>query len=455
MRSRKLPFIALTTALCLALVGATSASARPAGPKKSGAHGPCRVLIEVPRGPVSYGDPFSIYGRLSCPTTEAEANKTISVYERTAGSSGFALAGTTTSEANGSYSFTPQPFTTNSTFFVLAEGARSAHRTIRVSPLVSLATPSEGAKLLSATGRSRSSVVFAGTVSPVTPGMRGAVVALQREDSSGNEEWHRIGDRGTVKADGTYSIAHVFRIPGVANLRIVVHPRDRFNAPAASSPMSYVISQPQNPLLTINTTNDPLTYGESTSISGDVFQAADKTPVTLFARNRNGHFAPVASGQTEGTHYSFTQAPLENTVYKVVSGTRTSSLLIEGVRYGISLTPPATTLTTGQPVTLTGTVTGAQTPHNVYLERKGPGAIGFHVIDIAPLSAPDPTTHVSTYTLTHAFRGAGEGEIRMKVPGDPGHLGKATAPVKISVTRSAASLLTPELPTKLPGEGQL
>jgi hypothetical protein len=413
------------------------------------------VLIEVPRGPVSYGDPFSIYGRLGCPAPQDAANKPISIYERTAGSPGFALAGTTTSEATGSYSFTPQPFSTNSTFFVLAEGARSAHRTIRVSPLVSLATPTEGAKLLSAIGRARTSVVFAGTVNPVTPGMRGAVVALQREDSSGNEEWHRIGDRGTVRADGTYSIAHVFRIPGVANLRIVVHPRDRFNAPAASSPMSYVISQPQNPLLTIDTTNDPLTYGESTSITGEVFQASDNTAVTLLARNRGGHFAPVAAGHTEGSRYSFTQAPLENTVYKVVSGTRSSSLLIEGVRYGISLTPPATTLTTGQPVTLTGTVTGAQAPHNVYLERKGPGAVGFHVIDIAPLSAPDPTTHVSTYTLTHAFRGAGEGEIRMKVPGDPGHLGKATPPVKITVTRSAASLLTPELPSRLPGEGQL
>ena len=58
MRSIKLPLIVVTASLSFVLAAAAGASARPVSPKSAGPHGPCRVLIEVPRGPVSYGDPL-------------------------------------------------------------------------------------------------------------------------------------------------------------------------------------------------------------------------------------------------------------------------------------------------------------------------------------------------------------------------------------------------------------
>ena len=461
MRSTKLLPIAAAAAMLSALAPA-GASARPASPKHSSPSGPCRVFIEVPRGPITYGDPFSLSGHLSCPKGKEPGqelgNKQVMVYKRAAGAAGYALAGSTTTAADGAYAFPPPPFSTNSTFFVLVEGARSAHRTIRVAPLVSLTTPQEGTKLVTAGGHARTSTVFTGTVRPTPledPNLNHATVTVQQESSSGNEEWRRIGNPSQVQPNGTYSIPEVFHVPGAANLRVVVHPNSRLNATGASSPVPYVISQPQNPLLAINSSVDPLTYGESTSITGEVTQGMDKTPVTLMALTHGGHFTPVESGQTSGPSYSFKRMPLENTFYKVVSGTRTSSILVEGVQYAITLAPLTTTaLTTSQPITLTGTVTGATAKHTVYLERKNLSSVGFHVADIAELSAPDPVTHVSTYTFPHAFRGAGEFEIRMKVPGDPGHLGKATKPIKITVTKASASMLAPELPAKLPPEGR-
>jgi hypothetical protein len=396
----------------------------------------------------------TIFGQLKCPNPTETIGKQMSIYQQTAGKGGFVLDGTATTESGGFYQFKPPAFSTNSVFYVLSAGAQSAHRTIRVSAAVTLASPAEGTPLLTGGGRGRSlrSVTFTGTVSPKD---KGATVALQREDSPGNEEWHRIGNLGTVNEGGTYSITHIFGLPGTADIRVVVHPPRGMNAPGASTPVSYVISQPQNPLLTIQGSADPLSYGQTVSLSGVVSGAADKTPVTLLAHNSGGgHFAPVATGQTSGDGYAFTQTPLQNTLYEVVSAGHTSSTLVEGVKYGITATGSAPTAQAGQPLTFSGTVTGAPAGHVVYLERKGSGGIGFHVVDIGTVVG---TGIVTSYSITHAFYGAGEGEVRVKVPGDPGHLGKASELIKIAITPSPASALRPEAPgnSKLPEEVQI
>ncbi len=364
MRSIKLLPIAAAAAM-LSVLAPTGASARPANPKHSSPSGPCRVLVEAPRGPITYGDAFSISGHLACPKGQAPqelGNKQVTIYQRAAGSPGYVLAGSTTTETNGAYAFTPPAFSTNSTFFVLVEGARSAHRTIRVSPLVSLTTPSEGTKLLTASGSARTKVEFTGTVSPLEPhDLKDATVTVQQESSSGNEEWRRIGNEAKVHADGTYSIPEVFHVPGTANLRVVVHPNSRLNATGASSPVPYVISQPQNPQLAINSSVDPLTYGESTSITGEVAPG----------RGQNASDADGAQSLEGTSRRSKADRPADR--LQLQTGAAGKHALQGRLRHAHQLDPrggrairdhagasTTTALTTSQPITLRGTVTGAQ-----------------------------------------------------------------------------------------------
>lgn len=450
MRSIKLvPALAMTATL-LALT-AVSAGARPAGPKHSQATGPCHLRMEVPRGPIAAEEPVSIFGQLKCPNPEAALGKQVSVYQQAANKAGYVLVGTVTSEKEGFYAFTPPPLTVNSVFYVLAEGARSAHRTIRVSPIVTLASPVEGTPLFTSTGRQRrAKVIFKGSVSP---NLRGSLVALQREDSPLNEEWHRVGNVGRVGPNGEYELARSFTQPDVVNVRVVVHPPHGLGAAGASTPISYVVSQPQNPLLTIQSSVDPLSYGQGTTISGVVAGAPDKTPVTLLARTRGGAFAPVATGATSGNAYSFAQTPLQTTRYRVASGSQKSSTLVEGVKFALTAPAPPSTVAAGQPLTFTGAVKGAQPGHVVYLERKSPSAVNYHVSDIGTLVGSGTET---TYSIVHAFYGPGETDVRVKVPGDGNHQAKSTEPTKITVTPSPASALRPEAPgnSKQPSGGQ-
>jgi hypothetical protein len=409
--------------------------------------------MEVPRGPITAEEPVTIFGQLQCPgTPEESAGKQVAVYEHAANKAGYTLVATPTTEKGGFYQFAPPPFNVNTVFYVTAQGARSAHRTIKVSPLVTLTSPAEGTPLFTATGRLRRihRVIFKGTVSP---NQAGSLVALQREDSPLNEEWHRVGDVGRVNQQGEYEFARYLTQPGVVNLRVVVHPPRGLGAAGASTPISYLVSQPQNPLLTIQTSVDPLSYGQSTTISGVVAGAADKTPITLLARTHEGHFAAVATGQTVGDAYSFTQTPLQNTHYRVASGSRTSALLVEGVKFAITAAAPPSTVAAGEPLTFSGTVKGAKAGDLVYLERKAPTAVSYHVSDIGTLVGNGDET---SYSIVHAFYGPGETDIRIFVPGDGDHLSKATEPAKITVTASPASALRPEAPgnAKLPREGQ-
>lgn len=450
MRSIKLiaALAAASTALALTAAGAV---ARPGHSKNPSSSGSCHLRMQVPRSPITAEEPAAIFGQLVCPASIPVVGKQVSLYEHAANKGGYALVATATTETGGSYKFPALPLTVNSVFYVIAEGARSAHRAIRVSPIVTLVSPTEGTPLFTATGtQRRAKVIFKGAVSP---NLAGSVVAVQREDSPLNEEWHRVGDLGKVKPNGEYELARAFAQPDVVSLRVVVHPPRGIGAAGASTPVSYVISQPQNPQLTILSSLDPLIYGQETTISGVVKGAADKTPVTLMAAPRGGTFAPVALGKTSGENYSFPQIPLQTTRYQVVSGAQKSSILVEGVKFAITPEPTPSTVAAGQPLTFKGAVKGAQPGHVVYLERKSPSAVNYHVSDISTLVGNGIET---TYSIAHSFYNAGETDVRVVVPGDPAHQSKATEPIKLSVTEAPASTLKPEAPgnSKQPNGGQ-
>jgi hypothetical protein len=462
MRPIRLALV-LTAAATLGGLAPAGALARPNAATPKAPSGPCRLQLEVPPV-IAVGESVTIFGNLVCPTGEV-VGRQVAIYERAASRSGFVLVGdattVATSQANtGAFALSPPAFEVNSVFYAISQGAKSAHRMIRVAPVVTPTTPStpvDGAQLFTGGGRAhrlQNAVTFTGKVSPIAAG---ALVGLQRENATASEEWHRIAPLGKVDRNGEYSITHVFSVPGDASIRVVVHPRNRLNVGAASSPASYEISQAENPQLTIESLSDPLIWGHSTTLKGLVKGAATGTHLTLLARPRGGQFTPVATTETinaEGA-YAFPVAPLQNTLYKVTDATTSSAALFEGVKYALTVASVPSSAAVTQPVEFSGTVLPLLVGHRVYLERQGSLKLGWRVIDIGEVTTPANPGEGAPFKIVHAFNSPGPARLRIKIPGDPGNQGAASAAFETTVTPTSAALLKPEAPGRLPVEGQL
>jgi hypothetical protein len=207
----------------------------------------------------------------------------------------------------------------------LGAPAAQARRIVRVAAQVTLHGPRDGTRLLAGVA----GVTFSGSVTPAEPG---AIAVLQREDAATGGEWRRIG-AAPVGSDGRYSITHTFLLVGQINVRVLVR-GGRGYRPSPSQVRSYGIAQPQNPLLTINASTDPIFSGQRTIISGRVARSS-RTAVTLLA-HAVGHpgFAPVAKAVTDlaGKYRFPAQAPTVNIYYEVRGAGALSAELYEGVK---------------------------------------------------------------------------------------------------------------------------
>jgi hypothetical protein len=233
----------------------------------------CGVDLQATPPTIAAGAPLSLDGTLSCREAESAAGQTVTLYQKLARTSGFAIAASATTEANGTFQFAPLRLQINSVFYVGADGAKSArtsvsvaapitgsgvHRSAKVALLITLSTPTAGTQLFIGGGRTagagtaaRGAVTFSGTVSPVDAG---ATVTLQREFR--RAAWHRIGV-GQVDGEGNYSILHTFTRPGKANIRVIVHSHGLF-VTSASTPVSYVISRRRSKHVTIQAPVNPV-----------------------------------------------------------------------------------------------------------------------------------------------------------------------------------------------------
>jgi hypothetical protein len=457
MRLRKLAPASLAAASLLALAPATALAHKHPSPL-----GRCRINIEsLSPNPITAGEATEISGRLTCGRATI-AGQTVQLYAHVAGTAGFVPVQSTTAEASGAYKFSTATENTNVSFYVRSLGAQSGRRRLRVAAQVTLTGPPEGTQI--ETGAPNRET-FSGTVTPGTD--VGARVILQRQNAINGEEWHRIGV-GQVMAGGTYSITHIFRVPGDASIRVLVR-SDGLNIPSASTPLDYEISQTQNPNLTISSSADPITYGQSVTISGVVAGATAGHPVTLLARTVHQHgFAPVAEASTDASgNYSFAaQTPVNSTLYRVQSADPScanapanvqackarqlkSAVLYEGVKDVLTAEVSATTIQAGQALEFKGTVAPDHTGHVVYLERQNVSGSGFHVVQVG---------HVlpgSTYSIVHQVYVPGTKVFRIEIPGGPDN-GRAVSQLfTVEVTPAPASALTPESPSNssMPGEG--
>ncbi len=431
-------------ATALLLGAAEGAWARRAGSRGGRAGGGCLLSIEAPRATITAGEPVTLFGSLECGGLAQTAAQAVTVYERARGSGAWSVAGTALTEADGGYQLTIAAAQQNGAFYAVADGARSARRRITVAPLVTLASPPAGARLIAgpadhlpsvAYDESADRVTFRGTMTPSNPG---AVAVLQRERTGAAEEWVPIG-RGRVRADGSYALAHNFRVPGEAEIRVLVRSRRAAGpryAPAASSATTYLIAQAQNPLLTINVSADPVSYGQPITIGG-VLAGASRQPLTLRTGTRGSEDFPARATTVTDAHgdYSFTASPRENLLYYVTSTTQGSAVLPVAVKFALSAAPSATSVALGQPLTVSGSVSPALAWHPVYLERQNRYGTAFHEVATGSVGAG------GSYTITSAFYGLGRARLRVKVPADALNSSAASAPFEVAITPAPAALL--------------
>ncbi len=445
MSPRKL----LVVALAMTALGAVAPASAAAFPplQHPSPNGLCNVRMFLAPRIISAGEPLLIWGKLTCRRPASAADKEVKLYEHVHGTPGFTYVQSVMTNTNGYYEIEKADgtITTNRWFLVRSHGASSGAKPLRVEAEVTLAGPPEGTQLY--TGRANA-VTFTGTVNPAD---EGALVVLQRQNAVTGNEWHSIG-RGTVETNGTFTIIHVFRYPGDADIRVLVLRTDDRNIPSSSNVLTYEISQAQNPDLTINSSADPITFGQQVTISGTVANAKEQ-PVTLYGRTVGQQFAPIAQATTnnEGDYTFPAQAPMNSTFYRVESTTKHSAVLFEGVRYLLTTSVSQTTVQAGQPVTFSGAVEPGHEGGIVYLERKDANGPGYHVIQVATIGSG------STYTIEHRFYDAGTKTIRIYVPGGPENSAAASTPFAIEVTPAPASALAPEMGPNitLPSEGQV
>jgi hypothetical protein len=417
---------------------------RPSRPARNGTqrlsrHGSCQIGLATTPAQLTAGESAAATGKLACQTAAEAAERTITLYARAAHTRGFGAIATATTEADGSYRVSTGAIEANSVFYAVVDGARSSRATVKVAASVSIDGPVEGSQLLTAGRRfsadARSAgVSFGGTVSPDDEGAR---VVLQRQGTHGDEGWRRIAV-GTVGEGGKYSIAHAFATPGDVNIRVVVRGHGG-NLPGASEPLSYEISQRQNPLLSIVASTDPITSGTPVTISGTATGAAD-AQLTLLARTRGDAFAAVAttSADAEG-NYSFpAQSPTATTFYKVKSATTSSAVLAEGVRPVLTAAVTAagivaTSIPAGTPLSFSGTVSPSHAGQAVYIERQDPSGAGFQVVELGAVDAD------STYSVSYTPLQAGTDVFRVKIAGNAANQSALSQTFGVEVTPAAVA----------------
>ncbi len=460
MRSTKLTVAVVATAASLTLASA-AASARGTHEHRArrGADG-CRVTLDVAPRLVTSGEPALAFGALSCANATEDVNQTVTLYQSSVSAPGYSVAGTTTTETGGFYKIPTAALSTNSDFYAAVGSSRSVRRSVRVAAQVSLSGPPEGVVPTALRTGRHNMVTFTGKVGPADTG---AVVVLQRQNAIRGNEWHRIGlgrvtaVAGVAGKEGEFTITHAFRYAGDANIRVVVR-GDHLNAPSPSNVLDYEIVQAQNPLLTIESSANPISYGQSVTIKGAI-AGAPNAPVALLARTaQQVGFTKVAEVETNPSGgYTFpAQTPLDSTFYKVQGAGKNSAVLYEGVKFVLTAGVSNTTVQSGQELTFSGTVTPSgpippgQTGHVVYLERENVGG-SFHVIEEGTVNAD------STYAITHKFYDVGTSVVRIKVPGGPLNATTDSTPFTITTTAAPAASLTPEAPgnSTLPPEGQV
>jgi hypothetical protein len=295
------------------------AEGRPAAPDL--AH-PCSLTADSSAHQVSAGEAVTISGKLSCQPGVDAGGQEVSVSQRGSvlATSGTDVAGSATTQADGSFQLQSSQLEGRSVFIARTGTARHQARVVvTVTGAITLQGPSATAPLAMSAARTSGGptrTVFTGTVEPAEAGRQ---VALKVRYSGGES---RTVAFTRTDAQGHFAFSHRFRFAG--DVSVIATARPRGTVSAQSVALTYAIAQAQNPELTINDSvqQAPASpagppVGQPVTISGVAAGQPNQT-VTLLVRTSTGRFASSATTQTDATGaYSFTVAPTQTTVYAV------------------------------------------------------------------------------------------------------------------------------------------
>ena len=383
------------------------------------------LTIAATPNPITAGDGVLIYGKLEGSNI---ANQPIYLYHRIDPAPRFTLISVTRTNSFGFYEFTRAEgvVMSNRNWFVLGPGgthSRTIHEWVSAAVTLSASTT---------TTDTGTPVQFSGTVSPNHPSQR---VLLQEQNSASGDGWRTIASTIT-RADSSFTLTRGFPVPGSYTLR-ALFPGDVRNLAGESTPVTVTVQQRQNPSFTISGSAPVVTNGQSVTISGTLYASGSTTaprasvPVTLYGVQSGGRFKALATTTTgSGGGYSFTQMPLHNTIYRVLTQEahpqQTADLYV-GVQDVVTISQSASTATVGGSVTISGTVTPDHSGHVIYLQRLTPSG-DWQDVAVGRLNAG------STYSFPFTFGQPGTVQLRAQIPGGPVNVGGDSAPVTVTVS---------------------
>jgi hypothetical protein len=371
---------------------------------------------------VTAGDHVRISGLLS---GRYHGRRTILVYQRSNPDGSFDVVGKTATASDGIFKFDTVA-STNGSWFVQAPGVAGAVRSPVVEQQVAAALSMSAHPTRTDT---RHPILFTGSISPVDVHV-GERVYLQRAEKSGL--WNTI-ETGTVDGSSHFSISHHFVVRAPAALRVVFLGDDR-NLGAVSNEVIVRVKQAQTESLTIESSRQLITYGQSATISG-VLKGGSNVSVTLFGR-QFGTSRMVALDQTVTAgngSYRFAVAPAHAIEYEVrgPDGARSYDLF-EGVRDSVSLRGP-TSATLDRLVVLKGNVAPDKGGHRIDLQMLGSDG-QFHTVASTTIGTAT-SNHTSAYRLRWRPDGIGVVTLRTRVAGDTTNLSGVSPSLVVTIAQ--------------------
>ena len=204
---------------------------------------------EVPGFTINTSDPIvqngqavTISGVLDSPgTTTGEPNTSVSLFEKVPRSNGpYRELTTTTTAADGSYSFANVASSTNELYLVRTTFAPRRHTAVLFQGVQDVVTMSSSSSTSTVDGH----IVFTGSVSP---DKAGHAIYLQKLGKDG--DWHTVEVR-FVNSASTFQFGWTFGTAGTKEFRARITGGPA-NVGGASAPVTIVVSQP--PLSTLPT----------------------------------------------------------------------------------------------------------------------------------------------------------------------------------------------------------
>jgi hypothetical protein len=184
---------------------------------------------------VQNGQAVTISGVLDSPaSTTGEPNTSVSLFAKVPGTGGpYRELNTTTTAADGSYSFANVASSTNELYLVRTTFAPSRHTAVLFEGVQDVVTMSSSSSTSTVDGQ----IVFTGSVSPDKAGHS---IYLQKLGSDG--DWHTVEVR-FVNSASTFQFGWTFGTAGTKEFRARITGGPA-NVGGASAPVTIVVSQP-------------------------------------------------------------------------------------------------------------------------------------------------------------------------------------------------------------------